>query len=122
MLGAHVAAQNIQATAVADALDDLKQTALIKMDAEVEINARAFTDAKNIQTSLAWGDWFRPFLDIAIEVYDGLTSISILNPNSARTWLLTTVQGAKGAKGAVSILGSFDRLKQDGATLAPHGQ
>lgn len=118
MMAAHAPAQNVSATAVADALDDLKQATLDKIDSEVEINARAFADAKNIQSSLVWGDWFRPILDIAMEVYDGLTAISVLNPNSARTWLGTTIQGAGAAKGAVSILGSLDRLKQDGTTLA----
>ncbi len=118
MLAVQAPAQNVPATAVADALDDLKKAALDKIDAEVEINARAFADAKNIHSSLFWGDLFRPFLDIAMEVYSALTALPAKNPNTVRTWLATTIQVTGAAKQAVAIFGSFDRLKQDGAALA----
>src|SRR5580765_1893388 len=113
-----VAAQNMPADQVAQAIDDLSHATLDKIDSEIEITARAFADAKNIHSSLVWGDWFRPILDIAYGVYEGITIIPNKNPNSVRTWLKTSIQAADAGKKGFSIFSSFDRLRQDGATLA----
>ena len=87
-------AQDIAATDVANALDALKLQAVAKIDQDLEANARAFADAKNIQVSARWSDWFSPFLDIARSVYDGLTAISIKQPTSVRSWVKTSLQAA----------------------------
>lgn len=110
--------QNVPATDVANAIDDLKNATLYKIDAEVEINARAFADAENIHNSLVWSDWFRPFLDIALAVYSGLTTIPSLETGSARGYLHTAIQAADAGKSYFSIYASFDRFRQDGANLA----
>ena len=117
LLGARLSAQDIPANDVAQALDDLKTATLNKIDGEIEINARAFADAQNIQNSLFWNDLFRPFMDIAMGVYDGLTDLPTKRPDSVRAWMKTTLQGANAAKSFFSVLGSFDRLIQDGENL-----
>lgn len=60
---AHTYAQNVPATDAATAIDNLQRAAVQKIDEEVQGDAYAFADAKNIQNSLVWSDWFRPFMD-----------------------------------------------------------
>lgn len=113
-------AQNIPVTDVANAAESLKKIAISKIDAEIEINARAFADAKNIHRSLVWGDWFRPVLDIAYAVYDGLTAVGGISKNSSsvRGWVKTALQSANAEVKFHSVFSSLDRLRQDGANLA----
>ena len=113
----HAIAQNIPADDVANALDSLKIQAVTKIDQDLEANARAFADAKNIQVSARWSDWFSPFLDIARAVYDGLTTISIKKPTSVRSWVKTSLQAVDSGKKIFSLATSFDRFWQDGQNL-----
>ncbi len=84
-----VSAQNITATNAASALDLLQMNALWKIDDEVQENAFAFADAKNIQNSLVWSEWFQPFLDIGLSVLDGLMAVGdLLCPLRERRALL----------------------------------
>jgi hypothetical protein len=121
---ANASAQTVPADDVAQAIDRLKRAALDKIDSEVEINARSFADAWNIQKSLVWSDWFRPFLDIALAVLDGLKTVGGIpgspykDPNAVRGWVRTSLQAANTGKSVFSFFGSFDRFRQDGANLA----
>jgi len=110
-------AQTIPADDVADALDSLKSQAVAKIDQDLDYNARAFADAKNIQVSARWSDWFSPFLDIARAVYDGLTAIQVKSPTSVRSWVKTSLQTADSAQKVFSLANSFDRFWQDGQNL-----
>jgi hypothetical protein len=116
--GLKAVAQDVSASRVADAVDDLKRAALNKVDWEVEGTARAFADAENIHNSLVWSDWARPFLDIALAVYDGLTTIPNLETGGAREYLHTAIGAADAGKSYYSIYTSLDRFRQDGANLA----
>ena len=114
----NVAAQNVTATSVADAVDNLKTATLNKMDWEVQYTAGAFADAENIHNSLVWSDWARPFLDIALAVYSGLTTIPNLETGGARQYLHSAIGAADAGKTYFSIYASMDRFRQDGANLA----
>jgi hypothetical protein len=111
-------AQNVPATSVADAVDNLKTATLNKMDWEVQYTAGAFADAENIHNSLVWSDWARPFLDIALSVYSGLTTIPNLETGGARQYLHSAIGAADAGKTYFSIYASMDRFRQDGANLA----
>ncbi|MCW5552134.1 MAG: hypothetical protein KIS67_08195 [Verrucomicrobiae bacterium] len=114
----NLSAQDVPATSAADALDNLKTATLNKMDWEVENTARAFADAQNIHNSLVWSDWARPFLDIALAVYSGLTAIPNLETGGARQYLHTAIGAADSGKSYYSIYTSLDRFRQDGVNLA----
>lgn len=116
-------AQTVAATDAADAIDNLKRAALDKINSEVEINARAFADAQNIQASLVWSDWFRTAFDIGIGALDGLEAIPggtalVKDSSAVRQYLHASITTIGTGKQAVSLWGGLDRLRQDGANLA----
>ena len=114
-------AQTTPATDVAAALDALRTQALTKIQEDVDTNATAFAQAKDINNSLFWSDWFSPFLDIARAVLDGLSLVGgtpTKTPESVRDYLGTGVNLVNGERSVVSLFGSVDRLKQDGSNLS----
>ena len=113
-----VQSQTVPATDVADALDSFKLQAVTKIDQDLEANARAFADAKNINRGAFWSDLFSPFLDIARAVYDSLTAIPTKSPNSVRSTVKTLLQSADSAQKVYTLAHTgFDRFWQDGQNL-----
>ncbi len=114
----HSIAQDIPATDVSTALNSFRNQAVTKIDQDLGITARAFADAKNIQTSARWSDWFSPFLDISREVYDGLTAIPDVRLGSIRSAIKTGLELADSSDKIYSWAHGLDRFRQDGQNLA----
>lgn len=111
-----------ESASVTDALAALRQQALTKIDEDIDMNATAFADAKNIQNSLFWSDWFSPFLEIARAVRVGLDTVSSINeyksPQDVRDYLKVGINTAQSAGSFTTFFSSYDRVKQDAENLA----
>jgi len=111
-------AQTIPADDVANALDSFKAQAAAKIDQDMEVNARAFADARSIQASAFLSDLLSPLLDIARSALDGLTAIPTKSPNAVRSTVKTLLQGADtGHKLYTFVNTGLERVWQDGQNL-----
>lgn len=101
----------IDAQTLVQSLMKLKETISGKLDADVGTIVTAFGDAKDINTSLFWADWAKPFLVVIEGTIKAISDILSLFGTSLAEFQVKATQGISEAEGFVKTFSWIQTLQ-----------